>query len=86
MQDGLANPPDRVGNELEAARLVEALGRLDQAVVALVDQVGQAQTLSLVLLGDGDDEAQVGTGELVQRFFVALLDAPCQFDLLLGRQ
>ena len=33
--------------------------------------------LVLVLLGDGDDEAQVGAHQLVERFRIGLLDADC---------
>ena len=51
LQDTLANPPHGVGYELEAARLVEALGSLYQPQVTLVDEVGQRQPLVLVLLG-----------------------------------
>ena len=63
LQDALANPPDGVGNELEATGLVELLGCLDQADVTLVNKVGQRQALMLILLGHTDHEAQVGLNE-----------------------
>ena len=82
LQDRLTDPPHGIGDELEAAGLVELLGGLDQAEVALVDQVGQADALVLVLLGDGDDEPEVRTGEFVEGFLVALLDTLGEFHFL----
>src|SRR5690606_21077715 len=84
LEDGLADPPDGVGDELEPARLVEPLRRLDQPVVPLVDDVGQREPLALVLLRDGDDEAEVGADELVEGRRVALFDPAGELDLLLG--
>ena len=55
----LAYPPHGVGYELEAAGLVELLGGLDKAQVALVDQVGKAQSLILVLFRNRNDEAEI---------------------------
>ena len=43
LEDALADPPHGVGDELEATGLVELLGGLDQAQVALIDEVGEAQ-------------------------------------------
>ena len=83
LEDALADPPHGVGDELEAAGLVELLGGLDQAEVALVDQVGQADALVLVLLGYGDDEPEVRPGEFVEGFLVALLDTLGEFHFLL---
>nr|GEY37290.1 hypothetical protein [Tanacetum cinerariifolium] len=50
LQDALANPPHGVRDELEALRLIEALGRFNQPQVALVDEVAQGQALVLVLI------------------------------------
>ena len=85
LQDALADPPHGVGDELEALRLVEALGRLDQPQVALVDEVAQGQALVLVLLGHGHDEAQVGFRQLFEGHLVAFADALGQFDFLVNR-
>ena len=79
----MADPPHGVRDEHESACLVEFLGGFDQSQVALVDEVGQAQALVLVLLSHGNDEAQVGFGELLQRFAVAFLDGLCKFDFFL---
>ncbi len=85
LQNRLTDPPHGVGNELETARFVELLGSLDKPEVALVDKVGQAEPLILVLLGDGNHEAQIGLRELFERFLVPFLDSLGEFHLLLDR-
>ena len=59
-RDGLADPPGRVGRELEAAAVLELLHRLHQPDVAFLDQVEELHAAVGVLLGDGDHQAQVG--------------------------
>ena len=49
LQDSLANPPHSIADELEASGLVKLLCSLDEANISLVDEVGQAETLVLVL-------------------------------------
>jgi hypothetical protein len=85
LQDRLADPPDGVGDELDPLGLVELVGRADQAEVALVDQVRERDALVLVLLGDRDDEAQVGAHERVERLLVVGADALGEAHLLLAR-
>ena len=46
----------------------------DQTQIPLVDQIGQGYTLILVLLGDGDNEAEVRANQLVQRLRILLPD------------
>jgi hypothetical protein len=58
--DRLADPPGGVGRELVAAAVFELVDRLHQADVAFLDQVEELQAAVGVLLGDGDDQAQVG--------------------------
>ena len=82
----LADPPRRVGAELEAAPVVELLDRADEPEVALLDEVEQRQAAVRVAARDGDDEAQVGLDQLVLRLHVPALDALGQRDLLLGRE
>src|SRR5918994_5204191 len=60
---GLPDPPRRVRRELEALGRVELLGRPDETQVALLDQVEERHPAVAVLLGDGDDEPQVGLDE-----------------------
>src|ERR1019366_4790039 len=43
--DRLADPPGRVGRELEAPAIVELLRRTDQTDVALLDQIEKRQPL-----------------------------------------
>ena len=84
VEDGLAHPPHRVGDELDVALGVEALGRLDQAEAALVDQVQEGQAQAAVALRVGDHEAQVGLDQPLQRLLVALLDAAAQHLLVVA--
>ena len=65
--DRLANPPGRVGRELEALGVVELLHRADQAGVAFLNQVQQRHLRPPVLAGDRDDQPQVGGDEPLQR-------------------
>src|SRR6185503_3115128 len=84
LQNGLANPPDRVRDELDALRLVEFVRGANEAEVALVDQIRERHALVLILLRDRHDEAQVGAHQLVQGFLLALADALRETDLLVA--
>ena len=87
LEDGLANPPHGIGDELETACLIKLLGSLDEADVTLVDEVGERQTLMLVLLGHGNDETQIGCHKLVLGTFAlwaTLSDFLCQFYFLIN--
>ena len=84
LQNSLTYPPHGVTDELEPAGLVEALGRLDEADIALVNQVGKRETLVLILFGYRDYEAQIGFGQFFQGSLVALLDFSRQPHLFLG--
>ena len=85
LENRLANPPHGIRDELEAARFIELLGRLDKSEVALVNQVRQAEALILVLFGDRHDEAQIGLRQLLERLLVSLLDSLGEFHLFLDR-
>src|SRR5436305_4144471 len=65
---------DGIRDELDPFRLVELVGGANQAEVALVDQIGERDTLILVLLRDRHHEPQVGAHQLVERLGIALLD------------
>ena len=84
--DGLADPPRGVGRELVALAPVELLDRADEADDPLLDQVEERQAVTLVALGDRDDEAQVGVDHPLLRVVVAALDELCELDLLLRGQ
>src|SRR4051794_36492923 len=81
--DGLADPPRRVGGELEALAVVELLRRAHEAERPLLDEVEEGQALVAVVLGDRDDQAQVGLDHLLLGVEVAALDALGEVDLLL---
>src|SRR5215203_1313270 len=83
---GLANPPGRVGRELEALPPVELLGGAVEADDAVLDQVAQGHALPLVALRDPDHEAQVAVDHPRFRLSVAALDPLGQLDLLGGGQ
>ena len=60
--------------------------RAEQAEVALLDQVLQAQALAGVAAGDVDHQAQVGADHAVAGLDVALADGDGQFLLVVGRE
>src|SRR5690242_18343184 len=59
-RDGLANPPSSVGRELVAAAVFELVGGAHETDVAFLDQIEQVEAAVDVLLGDGNDQAQIG--------------------------
>src|SRR5262249_15151917 len=85
LQNGLPDPPDRIGDELDSLGLVELVGRPDEAEVALVDEIGEGHALVLVLLGHRNDEPEVAADQLVERFAVTGTDPLSQADLFLLR-
>ena len=80
--DRLADPPRRVGRELEALAVVELLRRADEADRPLLDQVEEGQALVAVALRDRDDEAQVRLDHRLLRRVLAALDPLRELDLL----
>jgi hypothetical protein len=85
LENGLANPPDRIGDELDALGLVEFVCGPDQPEVALIDQVRQRDTLVLIFLGDRDHEPQIAPYQLVERLSVSHPDPLGEADLFLLR-
>ena len=65
--DRLADPPGRVGRELEAASELKAIDRFHQADVAFLDQIEQREPASEVALGDRDHQAEIGFDQLLLR-------------------
>ena len=82
LEYALAYPPHGVRDELESAGLIELFSGLDEPKVTLVDEVGKAQTLVLVLLGNRHDEAQIGSCELFKRLLVSFAYALGEFNFL----
>src|SRR3954465_5257446 len=84
--DRLADPPSRVGRELEALAVVELLGGTHEPERALLDQVEEGKPLVAVVLRDRDHEAQVRLDHLLLGVEIAALDALGEVDLLLSRE
>ena len=51
----ISNPPDGIGDKLEATRLVKLVCRSDETKITFIDQVGKWNALMPVLLGNGDN-------------------------------
>ncbi len=58
-RDGLADPPCCIRGELEAFTPVELFDGVHEAEVSFLDEIEEGKTRCLVLLCDGDHEAQV---------------------------
>ena len=75
--DRLADPPGRVGRELEPAPILKPIDRLHEADVAFLDEVEQRQVAPEVPLRDRHDQTQVRLHQLALRLAhgaVAALD------------
>src|SRR6266511_1633297 len=86
MHNRLPNPPHRVRDELDATRGVEAFGCLDQADIALIDEISKRQATADVLASHADDITQVTANELIKRLLIPRLGTGCQLDLFLTRE
>jgi len=62
--DGLSDPPGGVGAELVASFVLVLVDGAHEAGVAFLDDVEEREAAVAVLLGDGDDEAEVSGGEV----------------------
>ena len=82
--DGLTDPPGRVGRELEALGAVELFDRLDQAEVALLNEVEEQHAAADIALCNGNDQTEVGLRQTLFRA-VARLDVLVELCALLGR-
>ena len=74
-RDGLADPPGRVRTELVPLVVVKLLDRLDEAEVALLDEVEEEHAAADIALRDADDEAQVCFSQALLCLFIAGLHA-----------
>ena len=82
--DGLPDPPGSVGGELVALGVVELLHRLDQAQIALLDQIQEQHAPAHVPLGDGHHQAEVGLRQLLLGGLTLGVGGLPGGDLLLG--
>ena len=80
--DRLPDPPRRIGREAEAALGVELVERVDEAEVALLDQVGKREPAVGVMLRDADDEPQVVLDQPLPRREIAAGHRPRERELL----
>ena len=81
-EDRLADPPDRVRDELDAVVGIELPGRGEETHVPLADQVHQRDAPVLVLLRHRDHETEVALDQLLHGELVAGLDPAGDGDFL----
>ena len=67
--DGLTDPPDGIGAELEIAPIIKAVDGARQPNVALLNQVTERQPGVAKLAGDTDNQAQVAADHLLFGLF-----------------
>ncbi len=85
--DALLDPPGGVRAESCPAVRVEVVHCLDQAEVALLDQVAQTHAAPAVLLRDVHHQSQIAPHELLSRLRVVFLRDPLAvYVLLLSRK
>ena len=87
--NGLANPPGGIGGEFEALGVIELIHRLDQAQVALLDQIQELHAAAHIPLGNRDHQTQVGLAQALLGALAlgaALLNVLGQLDLLIAGQ
>jgi outer membrane protein assembly factor BamA len=82
LQDRLADPPYGIGDEFEAAGLVETFDRLEETDVALGDQFDERQTVLLVAARDTDNKAEIRCDDLLPGILVASFGACEQLEFL----
>ena len=83
LQYALSYPPYSIWDKFEATCLVKLLGGSYQSHITLVDEVGQAETLVLILLGNRYDKPEVGLHQAFKGFFVPLVYSLCEFHLFI---
>jgi len=80
----LLDPVARVGAEARVHGRVETLHGAQQAQVAFLDEILQAETLAGVAPRDVHDQPQVGADHAVAGFAVALFDAIGEAFFIVG--
>src|SRR5918994_4024529 len=81
---GLADPPRSIRREPVAHLGIELLDGLDETRVPLLDEVLEGHSTPAVLLGDGDDEPQIGLDEPPPGLSVASVGASAEVPLLVS--
>ena len=80
--DGLPNPPHRVGYKLKTSGRVEPVYCRHEADIAGADEFQEGHPAVAVILCDGDDEEEVGLGELFASPLITGSDALSQLGFL----
>src|SRR5262249_4484648 len=78
----LADPPDRVRDELDAAVRIELPGRRHQAKIPLTDEIDEWNSPVLEFFGDRDHESNIVAGQALLGGKVAAEGLSCQLHLL----
>jgi len=73
--DRLANPPRRVGTELEAAAVLELVDGPHQPRVPLLDQIQEREAAVAILLGDRHDQPQIAFAQFALGLLVVRVNA-----------
>ena len=80
--DRRADPPGRIGREADLAVRLEARRRLEQADMALLDEVAHRQPEIAESGGDRDHQAHMGSGQAMQRRLI-LAVSPAHGEIVL---
>ena len=83
LQDRLANPPYRVGDETEIFLLVEFSRGAHQTDVTDIDKVVKRQSLIYIGKRDADDEAQICENQGFEGLRIAVADERSELGLFL---
>ena len=83
-RDGLTNPPRCVGGELESLCIIELFNSLDEAEIALLNEVKELHATAEIALRDADDKTQVRFGKALLCGFVAVLDGDGKAHFFFG--
>jgi len=78
----LLDPPSGVSGEFAALCGIEAFDGFHETDIAFGDEVEERHAEVCVIVGDFDDEAEIGADHQVAGGFVALLDFGGEFDFL----
>jgi hypothetical protein len=84
MHDGLANPPNGIGNKTGTAIGVKFPRGLDQPKIAFVNEICHRDAGALVFACDLHHKAQISFNQFLHSLGIALPDATPKIDLFLG--
>jgi hypothetical protein len=82
LEDRLANPPNRITDEVETFVDVEALDGVQQTDISFADQIDQGESLILILLGYIDHEAEVRLHQFILGKLFAVTGTGCKVHFL----